>query len=353
MLHKRLLLCFFITFSSLFSMAQDETVQDTADVPAEEKLYKEAVKLIDSSRYKDALVPLKKAVKINPNYFQAFTKSGLAKMKTNDFKGAEKDLITSLKIDGNHFETLKLLGTICFESERFGDCKMYFDSAANQKVDDPEFYYLRAQLMFKGKNYKGALEMASYAVEIKPKYIEPMVFKGMVRFTQKEYNYAIKELNEAIKAMPADKPDYEAYKMRAKAKFEVSDFKGAVTDWNVYIEAFPKEEEALISRGAAKININDNSGAIVDLDEALKLNPKNPVIYNYRGVAKAGLKQYVEALKDYNASIKIKFDYASAYVNRAATKFASKDKHGACEDLKKADSLGDELAVKLVDTYCK
>ena len=89
------------------------------------------------------------------------------------------------------------------------------------------------------------------------------------------------------------------------------------------------------------------------LDEAAKINPKNPVIFNYRGVAKAGNKQYVEALKDYNLSIKLKFDYASAYVNRAATKFASKDKHGACEDLKKADSLGDELAVKLVEKYCK
>ena len=64
-------------------------------------------------------------------------------------------------------------------------------------------------------------------------------------------------------------------------------------------------------------------------------------------------KQFVEALKDFDYSIKLKYDYGGAFVNRAAIKFASKDKQGACEDLNKADSLGDEMAIKLIETYCK
>ena len=61
----------------------------------------------------------------------------------------------------------------------------------------------------------------------------------------------------------------------------------------------------------------------------------------------------MEALKDLDYSIKLKFDYPTAYVNRAAIKMASKDKRGACEDLGKADGLGDEMAVRLYDQYCK
>lgn len=94
-------------------------------------------------------------------------------------------------------------------------------------------------------------------------------------------------------------------------------------------------------------------GAIVDLDEAIKINGSNPVSYCYRGVAKGGNRQYVEALKDLDYSIKLKFDYPAAYVNRAAIKFASKDKRGACADLQKADGLGDEMAYKLIDRYCR
>ena len=58
-------------------------MQDTAEATSEEKLYKAAIKLIDSSRYKEALAPLKKAVKLKPDYREAFTKIGL--IKTNIF----------------------------------------------------------------------------------------------------------------------------------------------------------------------------------------------------------------------------------------------------------------------------
>ena len=89
------------------------------------------------------------------------------------------------------------------------------------------------------------------------------------------------------------------------------------------------------------------------MDAAIKINDKNPVSYNYRGVAKGENKQFVDGLKDLDYAIKLRFNYAEAFVNRAAIKFAIKDKHGACDDLNKADSLGDEMAVRLIETYCK
>jgi tetratricopeptide (TPR) repeat protein len=353
--YQRLFILLLFFFSS-GSNAQEVDTDTTKKAP-EVELYKSAVKLIDSARYKEALVNLKKAIKLKVDYLEAYNKSGFAKIKTNDLKGAEKDLLVALKLDPNNFETLKLLGMMYFDTKRYKESKVLLDSAfsiaAVTKVDDAEFYFYRAKLMKEVKDYKGALTMAEYAIETNPKYIDAMIFKGQVRFEKKEYNYAIKELNDAIKIMPADKPNYDAYKMRAKSKFEVTDYKGAVTDWSVYIEANPKDEEALISRGMSRINMNDFTNAIVDLDEAIKLNGKNPVSYNFRGLAKGSNKQVVEGLKDLDYSIKLKFDYAAAYVNRAALKFASKDKRGACEDLNKADSLGDQVAIKWIEKYCK
>jgi tetratricopeptide (TPR) repeat protein len=319
--------------------------------------FKGALKLIDSAKYKEAIVDLKKAIKIKPDYPAAYTKMAIAKIATKDLKGAEKDLKVSLASNPNDFESLKVMGFMYFNTERYKECKVYFDSAASiavaDKIDDAEFLYYRAKLMFLGKEYKQALDVLANATEIKPKYIEAIVLKGEVRFAQKDYNYALKELNEAIGLMKADALDYNAYKTRAKSKFEIADYKGSVSDWSVYLDGNPGEEDALISRGAARINMNDNTNAIVDLDEAIKKNPKNPVSYNYRGMAKAGNKQLVEGLKDVDYSIKLKFDYGAAYVNRAAIKFASKDKRGACEDLNKADTLGDKMAYKLIDQYCK
>lgn len=337
---------------------QDDAPQKPVDtIPEYQKQYTKALKLIDSAKYKDALPVLKKVLKENKEFYSAYNKMAYIFMKQENYKDAEKELAKAEKIMPLDFETQKLKGIIFYKTNKFKECKMAIDTAMSiakdDKIDDAELFYYQALLMFKGKSYKPALASCESAIDIKSNYVEAMILKGEIRFNMKDYNYAIKELNEAIKIMPAEKPDYSAYKLRAKSKFEVADYKGAITDWNVYIDGNSNEEEALIARAAAKINSNDNSGAIADLDEAIKLNGKNPVSYCYRGVAKGGNKSYVEGLKDLDYAIKLKFDYGAAYVNRAAIKMASKDKHGACEDLQKADSLGDNMAFKLIEQYCK
>lgn len=346
-----------IAFVFLVNMRLGAQIDTLKAATPEEEAFKKAVQLIDSAKYKDAETELKKALKLKKDYWEAMNKLALIKIKTENYKAAEKDIEAAEKIAPNNYESLKYKGLVYFNTERMKECKVAFDSAyaimSDDKMEDAELCFYRARLMLKGKSYKTALDMAALAAEYKPKYIEAMVLKGEIRFAQKDYNYAIKELNDAIKIMSAEKPNYSAYKLRAKSKFEVKDFKGAVTDWNVYIDGNPGEEEALVARAAAKINSNDNTGAIVDLDEAIKLNKKNPVSYCYRGVAKGGNKNYTEAMKDLDYAIKLKFDYSAAYVNRAAIKFASKDKRGACEDLQKADGLADEIAFKLIEQYCK
>jgi hypothetical protein len=52
-------------------------------------------------------------------------------------------------------------------------------------------------------------------------------------------------------------------------------------------------------------------------------------------------------------AIKLKFNYAEAYFRRACIKLNSKDKAGACDDLSKAESLGDPDAHKYFDRFCR
>ncbi|MCE3229863.1 MAG: hypothetical protein K0S32_4414 [Bacteroidetes bacterium] len=398
-LHKWLFFLLLAGFANLLNAQNTDEQKPVDSIPEYEKLYKKAVTFIDSGKYKEAIPMLKKVLKDNKEFYMAHTKLAFILMKQKEYKEAEEEIEKSemafahmkpkeyedykesvkkfeklkktpsaskeakeeaqnaLKTIPLDFETQKIKGIIFFLNNKFTESKPVIDTAVGiakiEKIDDAELLYYRAQLMFKGKSYKSALETCESALEIKPKYIEVYMLKAEIRFANKEWNYAIKELNDAIKMMPAEKPDYTAYKLRAKAKFEVKDFKGAVTDWNVYIDGVPGEEEALISRGAAKINVNDNSGAIADLDEAIKINKKNAVSWCYRGVAKGGNKSFTEGLKDLDEAIKLKFDYGAAYVNRAAIKMALKQKEEACKDLQKADSLGDNMAFKLIEQYCK
>jgi tetratricopeptide (TPR) repeat protein len=348
-------LLFILIWLSPLSLLCQEVANDT--VPEYQKKFTKALKLIDSAKYETALPILKDAIKEKKDFWQAYNKMAYCKIKLKDYKGAEKDLKKAEIIMPINFETTKLNGINYYLNNKFNESKGAIDTALeianDEKIDDWELFYYRALLMYKGKSYKTALDALESVSYLNPNYIDAFVLKGEIRYLTKEYNYAIKELNEAIKIMKPENPDYKAYKLRAKSKFEVADYKGALTDWNVYIDGNPGQEEALISRAATKINVKDNKGAILDLDEAIKLNGKNAVSYCYRGVAKSENKAFQEALKDYDMAIKIKFDYATAYFNRAATKMAIKDKYGACEDLNKADGLGSEQAGRILEKYCK
>ncbi len=351
---------FFLLISILFSFclkAQEDGSEVVDTIPEYVKLYDKACLLIDSVKYEEALPILKKIIKINSGYYFAFNKIALIYIRQNKNYEAAKTLEKADKINSINYETLKLKGINFFEINRFQESQAAVDSAVaiafEDKIDDAELLYYQAQLMNRNKSYKKALATCQVALEMKPKYINVLVLKADVRFAMKDFKNAVADYNEALAEMPAEKPDYRCYSQRAKSKSEIKDFKGAITDWSVFIDGNPQDEEALISRAVNKININDNSGAIVDLDEAIKINSKNPVSFCNRGIAKAGNKIYVEAKKDLDYAIKLKFDYGAAFVNRAAVKMASKDKIGACEDLEKADSLGDAMAIKLIERYCK
>jgi tetratricopeptide (TPR) repeat protein len=337
--------------------ALGQEAQDSTVVAPEIVLYNKAVLLIDSADYKEALPILKKAVKLKPEYFEAFNKSAFARIKLGEYKEAIKDLEKAEKAAPMNYESQKLRGIAYFLTQQYALAKPALDTAnfiaTEELIEDAELQYYRARLMYEGKSYKNALGASELALEYKPNYLEAMVLKGRIRFAMKEYNYAIRYLTEAIAKMDSTSIDYAAYELRAKARAETGDFKGAAADWTVYLKGNPKSEEALISRAASRINFNDHSAAISDLDEAIRINGRNPVSYCYRGVAKSGNRNFEEAMKDLNYSIKLKFDYPTAYVNRAAIRMAQGHKHEACDDLKKAESLGSESAIRLIEKHCK
>src|ERR1041384_3406023 len=97
-----LLLCSYLGFC--------QELKDTTKAAPEEELYKKAVKQIDSAQYKEAIANLKKALKIKPEWPGAYTKMAIAKINLKDYKGAEKDLKTSLTGNPNDFETVKVMG---------------------------------------------------------------------------------------------------------------------------------------------------------------------------------------------------------------------------------------------------
>jgi tetratricopeptide (TPR) repeat protein len=208
------------------------------------------------------------------------------------------------------------------------------------------------------------------------------VNKGMAKFELKDYKGAIEDFSKAIEL---DSKDAIVYHKRAESKLHLKDFKGAFEDVSTSIElasenfsnkeiaeyyndrgvanyCLGKRPEALDDfskaieldsecevayswRGSIKIEQEDFAGAIDDYNKSIELNPKKAKRYSKRGFAKMALGKYHDAIADYSTSIELDPHNADAYCERGFVKslpFFSDNKTGAINDFNKSIELKPE-----------
>ncbi len=101
--------------------------------------------------------------------------------------------------------------------------------------------------------------------------------------------------------------------------------------------------ETYLNNGKDKYDLIDFKGAISDFDKAILLEPQFTFAYNYRGLAKYQLQDYKGAILDYDKSIELNPNDFFPYYNRAFAKYKLKDLEGSSSDFDKAYKLYSEL----------
>jgi tetratricopeptide (TPR) repeat protein len=166
----------------------------------------------------------------------------------------------------------------------------------------------------------------------------------------KDYQGAIEDYTKAIEI----NPNYsEAYNNRGTVKTNFKDYKGAIEDYTKAIGINSNYSDAYNSRGTAKSILEDYRGAIADYTKAIEINPNDSEAYNYRGDSKVQLKDYQGAIEDYTKAIELNPNYSDAYYNRGVSKLNLNQKESAYLDWIKAEELGDSDAYDLIKKYFK
>ena len=112
----------------------------------------------------------------------------------------------------------------------------------------------------------------------------------------------------------------ETYFTWGNTKYDLGDYKGAITDYDSVIRLKPDYATVYYNRGIAKRKLGQHFAAIADYDTAIRLEPDYADAYNNRGIAKSKLGQHFAAIADYDNAIRLKPDYADAYYNRGLAK---------------------------------
>jgi tetratricopeptide (TPR) repeat protein len=173
----------------------------------------------------------------------------------------------------------------------------------------------------------------------------------------KSYRTALAHFNECLRLDPYY---WDAYFLRAFSKDKCGDPKGALTDYNIFLESKPGDTDALFSRAILRFNNGQWATAKADFIKLLSIPKTETTIlffqtnrvgqaekvlttqgnltalyFNYLGLIEWKMLNYPEAILRLDSAIKIDSTTPDYWLNRGLVRQSSRDTLGARMDYQK------------------
>ncbi len=226
------------------------------------------------------------AIRLKPNYAEAYNNRAVARKKLGDLEGAIGDLDQALAI------------------------RPEFIQAYNNReiaLEAKELLRARAKI-------EAAITRYTEAIRLQPDHAETYNFRAKALNEKGDWVAALADLDRAIRL----RPDFaEAYNNRAGLYSAKGDSIAALRDYDEALSINPKYAEALYNRAELRKTRDELDNALDDYDRIIQLEPLNYEAFYERAVVRQAKGNYVGAISDCSQAIKLKWDYAEAFKERA------------------------------------
>ena len=199
----------------------------------------------------------------------------------------------------------------------------------NTKVSAAEYFNRGLEKDLSG-DYYGLISDMSMAIELAPQNHQAFAFRGQGKFRLKDFKGGISDYNESLSINPLQA---NIYWMRAYAKYSDEDFYGTVADIKRAMEVYSNNKihseidvlffkdlygkyySGYILMGKAKLELNDFNGSITDFNIAIKINPQSGEAYFYRGRARGLSKDFSGFCNDMDLAFSKGYSEAKKLIN--------------------------------------
>ena len=276
-----------------------------------EGVYRQGLAELEAGNYEQALRFFERAIAINENQAEVWTKRAVALQNLNrigEAIEANQRVITLIR--GN-----QLLATNNFLNNST-QSKVEFSPSIPQPIinlDDAEICFKKGNALYSEGRYQEAIAFYENALKFKPDDYEAWNTRGVALGNLGRSEEAIASFDNALKF----KPDYaDAWYNRGIALDNLGRLEEAIASYDNALKIKPDDHDAWYNRGNALKDLGRNEEAIASYDNALKIKPDCHEVWHNRGIALDNLGRLEEAIASYDNALKIKPDDHDAWYNR-------------------------------------
>ena len=300
---------------------------------------------LNKGRYKDAMIDLNKAIRLNGDDHQLYIDRGDTyyylkneNLSLKDYQKAisivpsdltaygrraflyksKKEFDTAINeyskyinlqnIEGDYFVRNKASayherGAIYFSLRKYSEALDDFTKVIELMPKVALGYATRAETYYKLNNYAAAYNDINKAIEFDTSHYFPYLLRGQIEL--KHMNKIVHSIVDFDKAIELN-PNYaDVYYFRANAYYKIDNFDKSIADYSKALELNPKGSNIYFSRSEAYSKKGQHGRAIHDLNKAIELVPNDPSYYNARGMEFLEIKKYNDAERDFKKGLSL------------------------------------------------
>jgi len=218
--------------------------------------------------YDQAIASYSEAIRIKPDYYQAYNNRAIAFFKKGEYDKAIDDCNKAIELQPNYSPAFNNLGAAYYEKGDYEHAISYLNWALHLNPYSGKAYYNRGLVHFKLRDYDLALLDFDQAIKVTPESINA-IYQKKPTFEHSLFN---EEVTNRMRDL-LDEADLPLiYMNRGKVYCIKGDYEKAIADFNKAIQLQPDLASAYYYRGVAYLAQGYFEQAVFNLKKVLELN---------------------------------------------------------------------------------
>lgn len=311
-----------------------------ADSKAKQLYFKKGLLLIEQGDYRKADINFNSAIKIDSTYALAYYYRGVCQLEFRDVENAATAFASARRngLDSEYVIKIENFGKAFYHTSQGNFKNNQYDSAIvriNKAIaiySKDSFHYARGEYYAALKNYKEAITSYSTAISISKDYTDAWYKRGLSQFCSASYQHAIDDFTKAN--LPTYVNAYLVQKGIGEANFALKQYAAAVQYLEQSLKTAgslkqdpPAQAYAEIYNSLCKAYYyNNNTDKAIEAGKnAIKKNNAFAEAYFNRGLAYHKAQKREDAIADYIKALSLDNKHPEWYYQLAQCQHEHKD----------------------------